>query len=222
MLALLDGLPLALAQAGAYMNENLTSIETYTRLYKEQWKDLMGSQDARHAPLRNYARGSVATTWIISFSAIKAKSEAAANLLLLWSHLDNKGMWRGLLSAAPSKSDVAAERISAWIGDIAKEETEFIEAIALLRRYSLIEDMEDQYGYAMHPVVHQWAYHVQDEESQTTLSWISIIVLGLAVPGSDSETYFPVMNRLIPHVMHSLRWIKKISAIKLSDELLNW
>lgn len=36
LLGLLDGLPLALAQAAAYMSETGTRFSTYTRLYNEQ------------------------------------------------------------------------------------------------------------------------------------------------------------------------------------------
>ena len=112
LLGLLDGLPLALAQAAAYMNETGTGFGTYTRLYKEQWRELMEPQDGKHMPLRSYSNGSVATTWMISYTAIRTKNEAAANLLLLWAHLDNKSLWHGLL--APSqRSAIAAERTSA-------------------------------------------------------------------------------------------------------------
>src|SRR5258708_728914 len=120
LLELLDGLPLALAQAAAYMNETGTSFGTYTRLYKEQWRELMEPQDGKHIPLRplrSYSNGSVATTWMISYAAIRTKSEAAANLLLLWAHLDNKSLWHGLL-AASQRSAIAAERTSAWLRGI--------------------------------------------------------------------------------------------------------
>ncbi|KAH7119532.1 putative kinesin [Dendryphion nanum] len=199
LLALLDGLPLALAQAAAYMGENGTGFETYTRLYKEQWRALMEGQDSRKAPLRNYTNGSVATTWMISFAAVRSRSEAAANLLLLWAHLDNRSMWYGLLAAASQKSAIAAEQTLIWLGEIVQKEIEFIKAIAVLRSYSLVEDMEDQTGYATHPVVHQWALHIQDEKQRAGLSWVAVIVVGLAVPTSDTEKYWETQARLFPH-----------------------
>ncbi|KAF2185933.1 hypothetical protein K469DRAFT_687741 [Zopfia rhizophila CBS 207.26] len=155
LLGLLDGLPLALAQAAAYMSETGTSFRTYTRLYKEQWRELMEPGDGRHMPLRSYSNGSVATTWMISYMAIRTRNEAAANLLLLWAHLDNKSLWHGLLAAASRRLDVATEQTPAWFQRIAYSEVEFIKAIGMLRSYSLVEEMEDQTGYATHPVVHQ-------------------------------------------------------------------
>lgn len=54
------------------MSETGTSFCTYTRLYKEQWKDLMGNEDT--APLRSYGNRSINTTWIVSFFPKTAES----------------------------------------------------------------------------------------------------------------------------------------------------
>ncbi|KAF2192682.1 purine and uridine phosphorylase [Zopfia rhizophila CBS 207.26] len=171
LLGLLDGLPLALAQAAAYMSETGTSFGTYARLYEEQWRGLMEPQDGRHMPLRSYS------------NAIRTRNEAAANLLLLWAHLDNKSLWHGLLAAASRQSNVATERTSAWLREIAYNEMEFIKAIRILRSYSLVEEMEDQTGYATHPVVHQWALHIQDDSQRAELSCGSFLMQSAARKG---------------------------------------
>ncbi|KAH7135522.1 pfs domain-containing protein [Dendryphion nanum] len=199
LLALLDGLPLALAQAAAYICENRTSFETYTRLYKEQWRKLLEPQDGKQVSLRNYTNGSVATTWMISYKAVRLRSEAAANLLLLWAHLDNQSLWYGLLAAASQKSATAAERTSEWIREVARDEMEFIKAISVLRSYSLVEDMEDQTGYATHPVVHQWALQIQDDSQRAALSWVAVTTVGLAVPTRDTKKYWEMQVRLLSH-----------------------
>src|SRR3954469_214469 len=100
------------------MSETCTSFGTYTRLYKEQWRELMEPRGGKRVPLRNYANGGVATTWMISDTAGKASNETAANLLLLWAHLDNKGLWHGLLAIASQKSTIAAEQTSVWLKGI--------------------------------------------------------------------------------------------------------
>jgi hypothetical protein len=41
LLERLDGLPLAIAQAGAYLQESGVSVETYLRFYDQQWNELM-------------------------------------------------------------------------------------------------------------------------------------------------------------------------------------
>lgn len=209
LLGLLDGLPLALSQAAAYIGENMTSFQTYTRLYKEHWKDLMEPRDGKHMPLRSYANGSVATTWSISYTAIRAKNEAAANLLLLWAHLDNKSLWHDLLATASHKSAIAAERTTAYFGDMAWKEMEFIEAIRMLRSYSLVEGTADQVSYATHPVVHQWALHIQDEKQRAELSWLAIVLVGFAMPRIADDNYWEMQIPLIPHAERCKKRIKK-------------
>ena len=198
LLGLLDGLPLALAQAAAYMSETGTSFSIYTRLYKEQWRQLMEPYNGRRMPLRSYANGSVATTWTLSYMAVRARNEAAANLLLLWAHLDNKGLWYGLLATASRESAVAAEQTAAWLGEMGRSEVEFIEAIRTLRTYSLVEAGE-QTDYSTHPVVHQWALYMQDDRQQTALSRLAVVLVGLAVPMNDEKKYWETQARLLPH-----------------------
>ena len=159
MFGLLDGLPLAIAQAGAYLQESGVRVGTYLRFYEQQWKELMESRDEADAPLQDYPDRSVWTTWAISYRAIREKDENTANLLLLWAFLDNKDLWYGLFAAACRASSVTARRLSGWIGDIAKNELKFIKATQLLRNYSLIEDVDNLASYATHPVVHRWAYY---------------------------------------------------------------
>ena len=152
---LLDGLPLAIAQASAYLQQSGISVAKYIQLYKQQWKSLMESQDRAGMPLRDYPDRSVWTTWTISYHAIREKSMAAANLLLLWACLDNKDLWYGLLAEADIQSTVVADHLSEWLPNIANNEVEFVAAMQLLRSYSLVEGLQDLAGYATHPVVHR-------------------------------------------------------------------
>ncbi|KUL82145.1 hypothetical protein ZTR_10702 [Talaromyces verruculosus] len=113
LLRLLDGLPLALAQAAVYMSETGASFSTYTRLYKEQWKNLMEIEDT--APLRSYGNRSINTTWTVSYNAIRAENEAAANLLLLWAHLDHKTLPFWILQVGAHRGNLGkAEKIYQW------------------------------------------------------------------------------------------------------------
>ena len=83
LLDLLDGLPLAIAQAGAYLQESGVGVRTYLKIYEQQWKELMESGDRNDAPLQDYPNRSVWTTWTISYNAVQKKDKNAANLLLL-------------------------------------------------------------------------------------------------------------------------------------------
>jgi hypothetical protein len=107
LLTKLDGLPLAIAQAGAYLQESGVGVDTYTKFYEQQWKDLMSSERGSEALLQEYPDRSIWTTWVISYNALREKHEHAANLLLLWSLLDNKDLWYGLFATACQESTTA-------------------------------------------------------------------------------------------------------------------
>jgi tetratricopeptide (TPR) repeat protein len=199
LLALLDGLPLAIAQAGAYLQESGVGLAAYLRFYEQQWSKLMDSDHFTDTPLQDYPDRSVWTTWAISYQAIRDKHEATANLLLLWSFLDNKDLWHGLFATACGKSIVATRMLSGWIGNIASSELEFSRAMQLLRNYSLVEAVAETASYATHPVVHQWAHHSQAKHFAVELSRLAVVAVGWSVPGSSIRDYSTLQRRLLPH-----------------------
>ncbi|KAB2098597.1 hypothetical protein AG0111_0g13155 [Alternaria gaisen] len=199
LLALLDGLPLAIAQAGAYLQESGVGLATYLRFYEQQWSELMASDDLADAPLQDYPERSVWTTWAISYQAIRERHEHTANLLLLWSFLDNKDLWHGLFAAACSRSALVAKMLSEWVGDIASSEIKFSGAMQLLCNYSLAEQMQDTGSYATHPVVHQWAHHSQGKRFAAELSRLAVVAVGWAVPESSTRDYAALQRRLLLH-----------------------
>jgi tetratricopeptide (TPR) repeat protein len=195
---LLDGLPLAIAQAGAYLQESGTGLRTYLKFYEQQWKELMESRELADVPLQDYDY-SVWTTWAISYTAVREKHKATANLLLLWSFLDNGDLWHGLFAAACRASTVAARGLLEWIGDMASNKLEFVNAMRLLRNYSLIEDVPGVESYVTHPVVHKWAYHYQGKHFESKLARLAVVVVGWAVPRSLTRDSSAIQRRLLPH-----------------------
>ncbi|KAL1893605.1 hypothetical protein Sste5346_006436 [Sporothrix stenoceras] len=150
LLRLLDGLPLALAQAAAYCRETGLDIASYVRLYNQQWGDLMAPDTEPGSPLIDYDQQRVGTTWTISLKAIETRSKSAANLLRLWAFIANKDLWYGLLQAAAvSQED---EQWPEWLREIAENQAKFLNTVRLLLRYSMIEVQESEQGsYNLHP-----------------------------------------------------------------------
>jgi hypothetical protein len=203
LLRLLDGLPLAIAQAGAYLEESGVRLARYLRFYEQQWDKLMKADSEVDAPLHDYPDRSVWTTWAISYQAIRDKCEHTANLLLLWSFLDNKDLWHGLFADACKASAGTAKMLTTWVGEIASSEVVFSQAIRLLRNYSLIEEMEETESYTIHPVVHRWAYHYQGKRCERELGLMAVVAVGWAVPDQSARDYMVVQRRLLAHA-HAL------------------
>lgn len=79
----LGGLPLALDQAGAYLEETGTDLVDYWHIYQQHHVDLLrvrGGLVADHPE-------PVATTWSLSFQRVQEKQPAAADLLRLCAYL---------------------------------------------------------------------------------------------------------------------------------------
>lgn len=216
LLQLLDGLPLALAQAGTYIRETGIDFAKYIDFYKQQWRDLMELQDRRGAPLYDYGNRSIWTTWTISFKAIQKTNEAAAHLLLLWAFLDNRDLWYGLLAAARKRSAFVAKHLSKWLRDIPENELKFTDAIQLLRNYSMVESMQGLSSHSTHPVVHKWALHVQDQKQRMELARMAVLLVGLAVPHNSTKEYWTTQRRLLPHAQSCSQWILD-SGVDLSS-----
>lgn len=79
----LDGFPLALDQAGAYIEETDCSFRDYLQTYQEHHQALL----ARRGRQETDYPDSVATTWSLSFERIAQRDPAAAELLHLCAFL---------------------------------------------------------------------------------------------------------------------------------------
>ncbi len=75
----MDGLPLALEQAGAFIEENHRTIREYTRLYQQEALQLM----ARHGDLGDESHKPVTVTFTLAYEQLEQQNPMAARLLRL-------------------------------------------------------------------------------------------------------------------------------------------
>ena len=70
---LLQGLPLAIDQAGSYMRETGTNALEYMKSYEETWGELMTQQ--HEFALEEATAPSILTTWTISFNDLQKNAK---------------------------------------------------------------------------------------------------------------------------------------------------
>ncbi|KAH9881001.1 hypothetical protein J1614_001494 [Plenodomus biglobosus] len=101
-------LPLAIAQAAAYLNRNHMSIAKYLKLLHSTEQDLVRllSQEFRDNTRYRGSANAVATTWVVSFSQIRERDAAAAKLLAFISCVEWKAIPRSLLPEAQSEGEM--------------------------------------------------------------------------------------------------------------------
>ena len=194
LVKLLQGLPLAINQAGSYMRTTGTNVSEYIELYDQVWARLMEKQHL--STLQENADRSILTTWTLSLNSLRSKSEHAANLLMLWAFLDHRDLWYELLR--PTLDRKIANEVPRWFARCAGDRLEFKESMGLLLEYSFIDAKTESSSFSMHPVLHHWCFHTL-EEDKATLSWLGLIVVGSAAP-ERTVRYSPlIQRRLLPH-----------------------
>ena len=200
----LGGLPLAIAQAGAYLQQSAQGVKKYLQLYERKHSEIANLIQVWKTPLLDYSDRCMWTTWTISFEAVREQDEHAANMLVLWSFLDRKDLFYGLFESAivntfeDDDKQFFVQTLSRWLGKAAFEETAFDSTMRLLRSYSLIEGFAHIEGYNMHPLVHRWT-QLHYGQQHRELNMLALAVAGLAVPLSTHPNCARLQLRLLHH-----------------------
>ena len=183
----LGDLPLALAQAAAYMEESGAPINLYLELFEKR----------RHELLRRSALGetapTVATTWDIAFEEAQSRSPAAGELLRLAAFLAADDIPReGLAPGAEHLPPALAEAVS--------DPLVLDEAVAALRRCSLVEAQEST--LSVHRLVQAVVRdRLSDEEyAMWAEAAVRVVYEGLSADLEDAGTGSPDRGRFLPHV----------------------
>jgi tetratricopeptide (TPR) repeat protein/transcriptional regulator with XRE-family HTH domain len=124
---MMGGLPLALDQAAAYIEETECGLEGYLERYLTRHRDLLrlrGNLAVEHPE-------PVATTWSLSFEKVEQANPAAADLLRLCAFLHPDAIPEEIISEG-------AAELGSVLESVATDVWELDAAIQELRKYSLI------------------------------------------------------------------------------------
>jgi hypothetical protein len=182
----LDGLPLALATAGAYLSQSADSFNDYLQLNNHSWNDLSRYSSG---PV-DYEERTLYSTWNVSFKQVREQDPAAAELLKLMAYLDNQDLWYELfhegVGDAPS-----------WWVNVLKSRVRFNRAISTLHNYSLLEVSEGQYSF--HTCVHDWTLEYLNHKLDGDRCWIAIHCVAASVSWESEAEYWVRNRRMLPH-----------------------
>ncbi|KAN0068322.1 HET domain containing protein [Elaphomyces granulatus] len=190
----LDGLPLALVTAGAYLDQTAISFSDYLRLYKESWTRLLKTSPE----LDSYEDRTLYSTWQLSFDHVKRRNGLSAKLLQLWAYFDNQDVWFELLQHGDLEDPE-------WIRELTKDELSFNEAVRVLSNHGLVEvDMSSQEriesrGYSIHGCVHSWTVYVLNQEWDYDLAKLALKFVGSHIPMNKSAKWWLTQRRLLRH-----------------------
>ncbi len=183
----MDGLPLALDQAGAYIEETRSSLRDYLKLYRERRQRLLrlrGQDAAGHSE-------PVATTWSLSLEKIKQANPAAAELLCLLALLHPDSIPEAMIAAA-------AAELGPVLQPVVEEELDFNETIGELHKYSMIKRDPEKKILVIHRLVQAVIW--DDMGSETQRQWAERAVRSISRVFPDVEfATWDACQQCLPH-----------------------
>jgi len=205
----LGDLPLALEQAGAYVEASGGTLSGYLRLFRRRHRELL----SRGRPSTDYP-DTVATTWVLSFQQVQQASPAGADLLNLCAFLAPDDIPQDLLSEG-------AQHLPQPLAEAVADPLTFDEAVAALRRYSLVGVGGD--ALSVHRLVQAVACDRLAEEARRTWAEAAVNLVNSAFPfDSDDVRTWPECSRLLPHALVVAGHAEALGvALEATGRLLN-
>lgn len=197
----LGDLPLALEQAGAYIEETNCSISEYLNLFAMYSQELL-----TRATGADYQE-TVATTWKVSFEEVKKKSPAAEDLLSLCAFLGPDEIPLQVLI-----SSKGSQHLPGSLAKAIEDPMAFNDVVASLRRYSLVKVSEDRL-LSVHRLVQAVGRARLTEEDRKDWAEIAVLLLSEAFQfDSDDLRTWPACSTLLPHALAATEHAKALQV----------
>ena len=190
----LGGLPLALEQAAAYAQATGNSLAAYLALFHQRRADLLA-----RGQVLGYG-GTVATTWALAFGQLQDSAPEAAGLLRLLACCAPEAIpLRLLLRPPPGLADQLDPEVAGVLASLLDDELAAGDAIAALRRYSLVRPAGDG-AVSVHRLVQ--AVTADQMPGQLREAWrqAAATLVEAALPHEPRQPdTWPVFAALLPH-----------------------
>jgi tetratricopeptide (TPR) repeat protein len=192
---ILGDLPLALAQAAAYIEATGLTLAAYGARIEAHLTELL-----RRGEVGPAYPATVATTWALAFQAIQETQPAAGDLLRLCAFVAPEAIPQALLRDGPST-------LPAPLGAMVADDLSWDEALAALRRYALI-DMEGD-TLTIHRLVQAVTRDRLAPDERIRWAGVAVTRVADAFPAGEEPPWeprtWPTCARLLPHAVAVLR-----------------
>lgn len=182
---LMDGLPLALDQAGAYISETGCSLASYKSQYIERRAELLQRRGKR---VIDHAE-SVETTFSLSYERVKRANTIAADILLACAFLQGDAIPEELFWG---EIPYLGHRLTGHSKD-------WNEAMEILLDYSLVTRNSDDAALRVHKLVQSVLQDKMNAKNRTKWGRRVVLALEQIFPSSQYGTWH-LCERLLPHV----------------------
>jgi tetratricopeptide (TPR) repeat protein len=189
LVAALAGLPLALDQTGAYLEETGCSLASYLRRYEQQQAQLL---DRRGGPASAHPH-SVTATFALTMEQVEREQPAAADILSVCALVQADAIPEELfLEGAPHLGPVLAS--------LAADPAQFDQAIAVLKNLSLVQRQPKTQSLSLHRLVQAVGRERMGEQERALWQRRVNAALSAIFPEVTYEVW-KQCERLLPHVL---------------------
>ena len=202
----LGGLPLAIDQAGAYIEETGESLAGYLTLYREQRKDLLarrGGIQADHVP--------VATTWALAFEQLDFNNPAAIDLMKLCAFLSFDAIAEEMIIEG-------AQYVSPALQEAAGNRIQWNEVIEDLRKYSLLDRQSKMQTLSLHRLEQAVIYDAMDEPTRREWAERAVQVAVEVFPSGEIAPWLKSRR----YVQDALACIEHANRLRLESSAVQW
>jgi tetratricopeptide (TPR) repeat protein len=192
----MDGLPLALDQAAAYIEETGCTLSAFLENYQRQRADILrrrGGTGKEH-PLP------AATTWSLSFAQVEQLNPAAADLLRVCAFFAP--------DAIPEEMIVdGANELGPLLARLKDDATQLDEMMETLNRFSLMRRNREDRTLSLHRLVQD--AQIMDMDKRTRKRWVeqAVRAVNQAFPSVEFTTWSQC-ERYLAHALQCLTLIE--------------
>ncbi len=207
----MDGLPLALDQAGAYIEEMECSVAQYLQDYSSRQMELLSqrSEDEASHP------DPVAVTWSLNVEQVAHNNPMSADLLACCAFLAPDNIPEAFFLEG-------AEELSPFFQSIKTKPFQLDQAIKDLRRFSLVDKKRESHSFSMHRLVQAILKNSMDEATQREWAERTIRMVNLVFPGTIDVSTWEQCQHCITHAQMCATWIEAFQlAFPEAAALLN-
>ena len=198
---LLDGLPLALDQAGGYIEETQCELSDYLQLYRTHRMLLLkrrgNSGDHPHP---------VTVTWSFSFEKVERINPAAIDLLRLCAFLHP--------NAIPKEIFIkGATHLGLFLEPASENPTILDDAVATLRGYSLMHRNAKDHTLSIPRLVQKVFRDTMSDATQYDWVQRTIRAINVVFPAEVEFTNWQQCERCLPHALVCVEWIEQRNLV---------
>jgi tetratricopeptide (TPR) repeat protein len=194
----LGGLPLALDQAGAYLEATGISPKQYQQIYQQHRHALLRERRAR---VPDHPEP-VATTWSLSFKLVEEHNTAAAELLRLCAYLASDAIPENIITQG-------APYLGPLLQPVAADPFLLNQAVEALRAYSLIQRDPQTQTLSVHRLVQTVLRDSMATEAEKQWKQRVVQAVDASCPNVQDVAQWDAFEQWLPHAQVCATWIEQ-------------